>query len=210
MTLSRRKWITGLAAAVLLPGGVYLVLRRPFPSDHTPEGAYIRIARSVATDDPRAFFAYLETEAQWACYTLRDMRAKARAHVLASYPEPRREELVAAYAPFADAPDGSDVFAHLYRSRQWARRLRKDLSGTSRVEIDPKGERASVITVQGTRWPFRKRDNGIWGLTIFTAELLAEAEKATRDLAVVEAAAADYEKLKSAGQTAEPRTTPEK
>jgi len=197
LTISRRKLIAIAAAAVLVPGGAFALVYRPFPSDQTPEGAYMRIARAVAKDDPRAFFAYLETEAQWACYTLREMRKDARARVLASYPEPQRSELAATYAPFADAPDGSDVFAHVYRSRQWARRLRKDLSGTAHVDIDPKGERASVVTVQGTRWPFRKRDNGIWGLTIFTAELLAEAEKATRDLAVVEAAAADYDKLRA-------------
>ncbi|HVJ91280.1 MAG TPA: hypothetical protein VM580_15860, partial [Labilithrix sp.] len=84
----------------------------------------------------------------------------------------------------------------VYRERGWARRLRKDLSGIASVDLDPKAERASVVTVRGTRWPFRKRDNGIWGLTIFTAELVAEAEKATRDLAVVEAAAADYDKVR--------------
>lgn len=196
MSLSRRKLIALAAVTVLVPGGAFALLYRPFPSDRTPDGAYMRIARAVAGDDPRSFFAYLETEAQWACYTLRDMRKKALARVTASYPEPQRSELAAAYAPFADAPDGSDVFAHVYRSRQWARRLRKDLSGVASVDVDPKGERASVVTVKGTRWPFRKRDNGIWGLTIFTAELLAEAEKATRDLAVVEAAAADYDKLR--------------
>ena len=106
-----------------------------------------------------------------------------------------RPELATAYGPFADAPDGSDVFAHLYRSREWARRLRKDMSGAAWVDMDDKQERASVVTTRGTRWPFRKRDNGIWGLMVFTAELVAEAEKATRDLAVVEAAAADYDKL---------------
>jgi hypothetical protein len=196
MAVSRRKVIAALSM-VLVPGGVVALLHRPFPSDRTPEGAYVRIAHSVAQDDPRSFFAYLETEAQWACYTIGDMRRKARARVTASYPEPQRSELALAYAPFADAPDGSDVFAHLYRSRQWARRLRKDLSGSVRVDVDPKGERASIVTARGTRWPFRKRDNGIWGLTIFTAELVAEAEKATRDLAVVEAAAADYEKVRA-------------
>ena len=197
MTISRRKTIALAAATVVVPGSVFALLYRPFPSDHTPEGAYMRIARSVGRDDPRSFFAYLETEAQWACYTLGDMRKKARARVIASYPEPQRSELAAVYAPLADAPDGSDVFAHVYRSRQWSKRLRKDLSGIAHVDVDPKGERASVVTVQGTRWPFRRRDNGIWGLTVFTAELLAEAEKATRDLAVVEAAAADYDKVRA-------------
>jgi hypothetical protein len=183
------------AAAVLVPGVAFLLLRRPFPSDRTPEGAYMRIAHSVARDDPRGFFAYLETEAQWACYTLRDMRKKAWALVDASFPRDRGAELYRAYAPFVEAPDGSDVFAYLYRSRQWSRRLRKDLSGVERVDVDSAAERASVVTTQGTRWPFRKRDNGIWGLTIFTAELVAEAEKATRDLAVVQAAAADYDRM---------------
>jgi hypothetical protein len=196
MALSRRTLLVGAAAAVLVPAGA-VVLYRPFPSDQTPEGAYARIAREVARDEPRGFFAYLETEAQWACYTIGDMRKKARARVHASYPEPQRSELSRIYAPFADAPDGGDVFALLYRDRHWARRLRKDLSGSARVDVDPKGERASVITVRGTRWPFRKRDNGIWGITIFTAELLAEAEKATRDLTVVEAAAADYDRLRA-------------
>lgn len=197
MTVSRRKMLAVAAGTLLVPGAAFALLFRPYPPDRTPEGAYMRVARSVGSDDPAGFFAYLETEAQWACYTLRDMRRKARDRVVASYPEPQRGELALSYAPFADAPDGSDVFAHLYRTRRWSRRLRKDMSGVLRVDVDAKGERASVITVQGTRWPFRKRDNGIWGLTIFTAELLADAEKATRDLAVVEAAAADYDKLRS-------------
>jgi hypothetical protein len=53
-----------------------------------------------------------------------------------------------------------------------------------------------VVTSRGTRWPFRRRDNGIWGLTIFTAELVAEAERTTRDLEVVVAAADDYDRMR--------------
>jgi hypothetical protein len=196
MPVSRRKVIVVTAALTVAPALAFALLYRPFPSDRTPEGAYMRIARAVPADDPRSFFSYLETEAQWACYTLRDMRKRARDRVVASYPEPQRTSLVEAYGPLADAPDGGDVFALVYRARHWDKRLRRDLSGAVRVEVDDKGERASVVTARGTRWPFRKRDNGIWGLTIFTAELLAEAEKATRDLAVVEAAAADYDRLK--------------
>lgn len=172
------------------------VLYRPFPSDRTAEGAYMRIARGVTADDPRAFFAYLETEAQWACFTLRDMRRRASTRIAASYPEPQRSELLARYKQVAEARDGSDVFAILYAERGWSKRLRKDLSGA--VKVDADGDRATIVTARGTRWPFRRRDNGIWGITIFTAELVAEAEKATRDLAVVDAAAADYDRAKSA------------
>lgn len=196
VNISRRA-LLALAAVVIIPGVGAAIFYKPFPSDRTPEGAYMRIARSVADDNPRGFFAYLETEAQWAAFTLRDVRKRARDRVLASYPEPQRSSLAAEYASFADCDDGSDVFARVYRERKWARRLKKDLSGIAHVDLDASGERASVVTVHGTRYPFRRRDNGIWGLTVFTAELLAEAEKATRDLAVVEAAANDYDHAKA-------------
>ncbi|MBX3234233.1 MAG: hypothetical protein KIT84_04050 [Labilithrix sp.] len=194
--LSRRSALKIGGAAIAVIGAGFVLFYRPYPPDTTPEGAYMRVARHVGDDDPRAFFSYIEQEAIWACYTLRDVRKKARDLVLASYPAPQRDELAQAYAPFAEAPDGADVFAHLYRTRGWGRRLRKDLSGVAHVDRD--GDRASVVTVKNTRWPFKRRDNGIWGIMIFTAELLADAEKASRDLAVVEAAAKDYEKLKQA------------
>jgi hypothetical protein len=191
----RRRAILIALAAVLVPIGGYLAVRRPFPSDRTPEGAYVRLARSVAEDDPRGFFAYLEQEAQWACYTIRDKRRDASKRIAESYPEPRRTEMLDQYRSIATLPDGSDVFALLYRDRGWSRRLRRDLSGV--VSVDREGDRASIVTARGTRWPFRRRDNGIWGITVFTAELLADAEKATRDLAVVEAAANDYDRAKA-------------
>jgi hypothetical protein len=177
---------------MLLLVAVALAARRPFPSDKTPEGAYLRIAQSVDEDRIRDMFPYLETDAQWAAYTLRDARAKACARIRTSYPKGQGENLVAAYAPLGDLPDGADVFALLAKQKGWFAQLRRDLSGVAKVEIQ--GERASVVTVRGTRYPFRLRDNGIWGLTLFSATLLAEAERASRDLTVVNAAADDYDR----------------
>jgi len=194
MTLTPRKKIAlAVVAAVLATLGLWRALYRPFPSDHTPEGAYMRLARSVADDRMQDVFPYLETEAQWACYTIRDMRKAARDRAVATYPEPQRSEIIKQYGPLADAPDGSDVFAIEAKRRGWRARLRRDLSGV--VAVDVQGERATVVTAQGTRYSFRKRDNGIWGMTMFTADLLAEAERATRDKAMVEAAAADYARV---------------
>jgi len=157
----------------------------------------MRIAHSVSEDRVTEIFPYLETDAQWASYTIRDMRAKACTRIRASYPEPERSRMLSAYDAEANAPDGADVFALLARQRGWLARLRKDLSGVVRTEVD--GERASVVTARGTRYPFHRRDNGIWGLTIFTAELVAESERAARDLAVVTSAADDYERAGDAG-----------
>jgi hypothetical protein len=162
-----------------------------YPSDRTPEGAYLRVVSAVNRGRPEDFFAYLETPAQHACYTIRDFRRRARERVSADYPEPERSRLLSLYEAEAAAADGSDIFA-LYASRRgWLGRLRRDLSGVARVER--KGERATVVTARGTRYPLRIRpENGIFGLTLFTAELLAEAERAARDYGIIEKAAADY------------------
>jgi hypothetical protein len=178
------------ALALIVWGGSRAINRRPFPPDDSPEGAYARIALAIAERRPRDAFAYLETEAQWASYTIRDKRRTACERVRAAYPPDDRAKLLDAWGTIAAAPDGADVFAALAEKRGWIARLERDLSGAAHTEVE--GERATVVTGRGTRYPFRKRENGIWGLTIFTAELDAEAEKASRDLEVVDRAASDY------------------
>jgi hypothetical protein len=193
------RWLkTLLMLGVLVIGWIAFVVhsRVAFPADNTPAGAYARIVLAVTKGSPRDCFAYLETQAQWASYTIRDYRSKAAARVAASYPEPDRTALIEAYEHEAKAADGADVWAHLAQSRGFEARLRKDLSGIRKVEIA--GERATVETSRGTRYAFRKRENGIWGLTIFTAELTAEAEKAARDWDVVQRAADDYARASAA------------
>src|SRR5439155_3907489 len=121
--------------------------RATFPKDTTPEGAYARIAVAITTGRPRDCFAYLETQAQWAAYTIHDYRAKAAERVLRSYPEPDKSSMLATYRREAEAPDGADVWLVLAESRGWIARLRKDLSGIQRVETA--GERATIETARG-------------------------------------------------------------
>jgi hypothetical protein len=166
-----------------------------FPKDTTPEGAYARIVLAITRGHPRECFAYLETQAQWAAYTIRDYRSKTAAIVGRDYPEPEKSELLASYRGQADVADGADVWVSMAERRGFVARLRKDLSGAKRVEIA--GERATIETARGTRYAFRRRDNGIWGLTTFTAELVAEAEKAARDYEMVTKSARDYERARA-------------
>jgi hypothetical protein len=190
--MRRRTLLFLVAVAVLLvAAGGYAIGRRPFPPDTTPDGAYVRIALAIAERRPRDVFPYLETEAQWASYTVRDERKRACDRVRASYPPAEGAPLLAAWQEEASAPDGADLFALLAARRGWIARLERDLSGVAHVEIQ--GERATVVTARGTRYAFRRRDNGIWGLTLFTAELGAEAQRASRDLDMVAHAADDYE-----------------
>lgn len=189
-----RRRLSWLAGVVTLVGMLYAAWRvfvvQPFPPDTTPQGAYLRIAKNLGDDHPREVFAYLETDAQWAAYSIRDLRKEALGAVRTGYPAAEGAPLVAAYGPEGEAADGADVFVLQARKRGWIGRLRRDLSGIKSVEVE--GQRATVVTVRGTRYPFRRRDNGIWGLTLFTADLVAEKERAARDLDMVRAAAADY------------------
>lgn len=183
-----------LALAGLVWTGTRVINGRPFPPDTTPEGAYARIALAIAERRPRDAFAYLETEAQWASYTILEARKRACKRVRESYPQGERASTIREWMDLDAAPEPPDAFAVLALRRGWIARLERDLSGVARVDVQ--GERATVVTGRGTRYPFRRRENGIWGLTIFTAELQAEAERASNDLEVVEHAAADYDRAK--------------
>jgi hypothetical protein len=198
----RRNVLLLLAGLALLVGARVAYAYLSFPSDRTPEGAYLRVAIAVNRGRAADFFAYTETRAQHAAYTIRDYRKKSRERVLASYPEPERSRLAQEYAAEASAPDGADVFALYAKRFGWVARLRRDLSGIKRVDMA--GDRATVETAHGTRYPFRRRENGIWGLTLFTPILDAEAEKAARDFSVIDKAASDYARAPKPSASAAP------
>jgi hypothetical protein len=194
-------WRSVVKLVLVLAGPVFvwcaLVVRgrAHFPRDTVPEGAYARIALAITEGHPRDCFAYLETKAQWACYTIRDYRKKAAERIVKAYPEPQKSAALAPYASESSAPDGADIWLLLADRAGFLSRLRKDLSGAR--DVDTEGERATIQTARGTRYAFRRRENGIWGLTTFTPELLAESEKAARDYEMVTRAADDYERAKS-------------
>lgn len=172
-----------------------------FPRDTTPEGAYYRVAKAVSRDDPAGFFAYLETAAQHACFTIGDYRAKAKQRVMQSFPPAERQRALAELEPYASQPQGPQVFALAAQQQGWLTRLRQDLSGVDHIEQEQ--ERATVQTVRGTRYSFRRRENGIWGLTLFTAFLVEEAERAARDYEMYRNSAIDYDR--KAGKQSDPR-----
>ena len=164
-----------------------------FPTDRTPEGAYLRIVSAVNRDRPEAFFAYLETDAQHACFTIRDYRKTAHTDIKTHYPSDEQTRSLRRYEAAASAKSGEEIFAIYARQRGWLDRLRRDLSGMDHVEEGSESE-VTLFTSRGTAYPFRKRDNGIWGLTLFTETLVREAETAARDAALIHKAAQVYQK----------------
>src|SRR5690606_22338180 len=81
-----RRTATQIAAVVLaIPLAWYVWAWISYPSDRTVEGAYLRVMTAVNRGEPAEFFAYIETPAQHACYTIKHYRKKARARVLEAY-----------------------------------------------------------------------------------------------------------------------------
>jgi crotonobetainyl-CoA:carnitine CoA-transferase CaiB-like acyl-CoA transferase len=190
----RRAIALAFTAVAVVLAALWIRALVGFPPDTTPEGAYLRIASSLGRGDARIVFSYQEDAAQHACYTIRDYRKKTSERVAKAYPEPEKTRLIEEYRAHASAADGADVWLDLAARRGFVAQLRRDLSGI--VTVERAGERATIVTARGTRYPFRLRNNGMWGLTTFTASLTAEAERASRDLEVVERAAADYERAR--------------
>ncbi len=179
-----------LAGVVLVAALLVAALWRPYPSERTAEGAYMRLARAVTEGNFETAFAYLEDDARDACYTVHRSRVEARELVAASFPEPERSEVIARYREEAEVASGAALFALVAVRRGWDVRLRKDLSGVVDVESD--GDRATVVTARGTRYSFRRQRDGGFGLTMFSAELVTDGNRAARDLDVVRKAAQDY------------------
>jgi hypothetical protein len=173
-----------------------------YPSDKTPQGAYLRVVRAVNEAKPAGLFAYTEEAAQHACFTVRDYRKKTLDVARRSYPKNELAPLEDEYARFAKAADGADVFAIFAVEQGWMDQLRSDLSGIEHVTIE--GPRATIETVKGTRYSMRQRPGGIYGLTAFTAFLVQEAERAARDFEQVERAAADFDRVSKQGGTRTP------
>ena len=196
--VTRKQVLIGLAlAAALLVGApvgwsAYTSLR--FPSDRTPEGAYVRITMALGRARLEDCFPYLETEAQHALFTIHDFRKRSLALVRDNFEEPEKSRWIAAFGAEGDQPDPAGTWAVLAKKNAWDARLRRDVSGIRTIERVQ--ERATIETVQGTRYTFRRAENDIWGLTLFTAELVAHKERAARDFQVIERAAQDYARAK--------------
>ncbi|MCU0684821.1 MAG: hypothetical protein MUF34_21685 [Polyangiaceae bacterium] len=146
--LSRRVYVISLGLLLLVgaPIGYTRWLGRAFPADTTVEGAYLRVVLAVDNEKLGDAFAYLETEAQWACHTTFDYHKKIVDLIAAAYPEPERAAALARYHEAPLSADAPAFFAKLARSRGWEARLRRDLSGVARVE--EQGERATLETAR--------------------------------------------------------------
>ena len=193
MTRRQALLILGSSATLLvgIPLAWSLHTSFRFPSDHIPEGAYVRITLAFGNSHLEDCFAFLETESQHALFSIHDFRKRSFERIRESFEEPDRSRLLELYRAEGTAAGPPQEWAVIAHARGWDARIRRDLSGIQSVEVV--GDRATIQTVAGTRYPFRRADNGIWGLTSFTPELVEHKERAARDFAIIDSAAHDYD-----------------
>ena len=167
-----------LALTALAGAMIYWKFGR-FPPETEPKGAYLRIVQALQDGRPVEIFPYTETATQHGCYSILGYHRDAYQLITAEFPEERKLSDAPRYEEFAGMKDGSEVFLSIAVRGGYLERLTKDLSAVKQVQIN--GERATVETVRGTRYSFRRRSNGIWGLTMFSAEIQTEALRSARE-----------------------------
>lgn len=176
------------------------------PAPTSPEGAYVRVAARISSGDAKGVYALLDDRARDACARLSRARKEASALVESTFPEPDRTRLLAEYEPIASAADLEGVWLALSSARGYATNLRRDLSGVASVERDVEADgAATIVTARGARYPFTRRSDGTWGLSLFTEEIVTDAWRAERDLEIIQASSADYARVPPRAAGSAPR-----
>ncbi len=193
-TLLRRhlRVLFALAFCLVIALGTALVTHRPFPPDATPEGAYARIALALSNGRPKDAFAYLETDAQWAGY-LDPRRSETGRRAREGKLPGDRTGSVARGVAQRGGRAGRRRCVRSSGQTPWVDRaareglVGRDSDGNTGRPRDHRNRAKHALLVS----PTRQRH---LGADPFTAELQAEAERAARDLDVVERAADDYDR----------------
>ncbi len=182
-----------IAAGMFALGAVFLgVYARSYPADTTPEGAYLRMAKHLELGQPQVVFSYLEVAARDATYAMARTRTESLAVVRKNFPADEVLVFTEKYGAIAVGDNGPQAFARYAEARGWVAHLTKGLSPIEHVEND--GDLATVVTATGGRYVFHRDPDGRYGLTFFTAELVAQAQQALRDREVILRSGVDYER----------------
>ncbi|HVZ71597.1 MAG TPA: hypothetical protein VHJ20_04405 [Polyangia bacterium] len=162
--------------------------RRP----KTPEDAYRRFTEAVTAQDGRALFDALDQKTRWDWMSIQKYHREAYDIVLSTFPDGEREREAKRFEAGATATSAREMFrAHVAGGLAVYVPL---AVADARIETDPSGTTAAAVLVSGARVPLARGDDGSWGF----AGLASQAEdikvRASHDLEVVRASAADYER----------------
>lgn len=159
----------------------------------TPAEAWTRFAAAVTARDPQRLYAALDLDTRWSLMSVRRAQREAYDILLSNLPEgPARERQLRRFEAGALADSEAGLFATRLTPARWDE-LGQDLTGAGPPESA--GERdAKVTSKTGRSWKLHRGDDGGWGFAGFGAEAEEEKRRASADLDLVRANAADYER----------------
>lgn len=192
----RLRWLAALASAAVASG----CADAPAPTARTVEGAFERVAAAIDAGDARRLYWDLELETRWSLMTIHRSQRRIRGLVETDYPAEERSRAVGRWRTGADAADPGALFAELCAARDCLRPLREKIGAIERVERTADG--AIVHTIPGGEYRFKKGQDGRFGLVGFREELATFERDVSRDLAVIERAAAEYRRARAGGGAA--------
>ncbi len=188
----RLRWLAALASAAVASG-----CDTPPPTARTLEGAFQRVAAAIDAGDAKRLYWDLELETRWSLMTIHRSQRRIRSLVETDYPAEERSRAVGRWRTGAEAPDAGALFAELCAARDCLRPLREKIGAIDRVERMPEG--GVVHTIPGGEYRFKKGQDGRFGLVGFGDELSSLERDVSRDLAVIERAAAEYRRARAGG-----------
>lgn len=171
------------------------------PDPRTLEGATAYAAQAIEEDDRTRLFKVIDARARHAMISIVTDRQRARAVIERSYPAEERAPAIAALGDAATVPDAAALFARRCDAACIAE-IRDSLGAPVEQRVEGRVTIVRTTRERELRW-YRKTDSDWWGLEWRTEALVAERDRANRDLAAIEENASTYDRRRSLEGTPE-------
>lgn len=160
------------------------------PDPRTVEGAIAFAGEAVEANDARRLFRVIDVRSRHALSSIAADRMRARALILADYPEEARASALSELGDDAQADDAVSLFAARCDEACIAA-FRRSLAAPSSTRRE--GDELVVETGRGSTFRlYRRNDSDWWGFVYETSALARERDQANRDLGVVQTNAETY------------------
>jgi hypothetical protein len=166
----------------------------------TPEEAYARFSKAVASGDGGALFDACDQTMRWNWMTVQKWHREAYDIVISNYPQgPERDRELHRFEKGATASSARELFKAEMAPAVLPQLAKLVVPGKPAIEVQPPGDIAEVVLPDGGRVRFARGDRGGWGFAGFAPDAEARKNRAYHDLEQVRANAADYERAAARG-----------
>lgn len=167
------------------------------PDPRTVRGAIAAAAAAIEERDPARLFRLVDQRARHAMASIVTDRQEAKRLIAAQYPEEERAAALTALGDAANASSATELFA-LRCGEPCMTGLGAQLGAPQAEERT--GDEVVVTTARGGTLHMHAGKDGHFGLVWNTPELVAERDRASRELLQIKENAAVYERRRTLEQ----------